>query len=89
MIPTTRSAPCGRSASTSTRSASSPGSNAHVGIGSDLDGFIKPTVAGIDDADDLARLRGPLAEAYPDDFEAILCGNAVRVLRSAYRGRGG
>jgi microsomal dipeptidase-like Zn-dependent dipeptidase len=63
------------------------GSNDFVGIGSDLDGFIKPTMAGIDDADDLAKLRDPLAEAYPDDVEAILSGNAVRALRRAYRGR--
>lgn len=59
------------------------GSNEHVGIGSDLDGFIKPTLAGIEDADDLAKLRGPLAAAYPDDVDKILGGNAVRVLRAA------
>jgi microsomal dipeptidase-like Zn-dependent dipeptidase len=63
------------------------GSNAHVGIGSDLDGFIKPTVAGIDDVDDLATLRRPLADAYPDDVDAILSGNAIDALRHAYRGR--
>jgi microsomal dipeptidase-like Zn-dependent dipeptidase len=65
------------------------GSHRHVGIGSDLDGFIKPTVAGIEDVDDLAKLRGPLADAYPDDVEAIVSGNAVRALRCAYRGRPG
>ena len=65
------------------------GSLAHVGIGSDLDGFIKPTMAGIDDVDDLAKFREPLADAYPDDVDAILSGNAVRVLRRAYRGRPG
>ena len=65
------------------------GSLAHVGIGSDLDGFIKPTMAGIDDVDDLAKFRAPLADAYPDDVDAILSGNAVRVLRRAYRGRPG
>jgi microsomal dipeptidase-like Zn-dependent dipeptidase len=58
------------------------GSNDHVGIGSDLDGFIKPTVAGIEDVADLARLRAPLAEAYPEDVAKILGGNAVRVLRA-------
>lgn len=63
------------------------GSNAYVAIGSDLDGFIKPTVAGIDDVDDLASLRGPLADAYPEDVDAILSGNAIDVLRRAYRGR--
>jgi microsomal dipeptidase-like Zn-dependent dipeptidase len=63
------------------------GSHNHVAIGSDLDGFIKPTVGGIDYADDLDRLREPLAQAYPRDHQAILSGNAVRVLRKALAGR--
>jgi microsomal dipeptidase-like Zn-dependent dipeptidase len=63
------------------------GSHAYVGIGSDLDGFIKPTVAGIDDVDDLANLRAPLMRTYPDDVDAILHGNALRALRKAYAGR--
>ncbi len=63
------------------------GSHAHVGIGSDLDGFIKPTVAGIDNADDLAKFREPLAMEYGPDAAAILGGNAERVLRKALRAR--
>jgi microsomal dipeptidase-like Zn-dependent dipeptidase len=57
--------------------------NAHVGIGSDLDGFIKPTVAGIDTAGDLATLVAPLRRAYGDDADAILSGNAIRVAKTA------
>jgi microsomal dipeptidase-like Zn-dependent dipeptidase len=57
--------------------------NAHVGIGSDLDGFIKPTVAGIDTAGDLATLVAPLQRAYGDDAEMILSGNAINVAKSA------
>jgi microsomal dipeptidase-like Zn-dependent dipeptidase len=57
--------------------------NAHVAIGSDLDGFIKPTVAGIERAGDLATLVTPLREAYGDDAEMILSGNALRVARKA------
>ena len=57
--------------------------NAHVAIGSDLDGFIKPTVAGIETAADLATLEQPLRDAYGDDAEAILSGNAMRVARRA------
>jgi microsomal dipeptidase-like Zn-dependent dipeptidase len=64
------------------------GSHHHVGIGSDLDGFIKPTVGGIEYADDLGKLAGPLQAAYPDDAEAILCGNAMRVLGRALAARG-
>jgi microsomal dipeptidase-like Zn-dependent dipeptidase len=63
------------------------GSNDHVGIGSDLDGFIKPTLAGIENADDLGKLREPLARAYPDDVEKILSGNALRALRTAFPAR--
>jgi microsomal dipeptidase-like Zn-dependent dipeptidase len=57
--------------------------NAHVGIGSDLDGFIKPTVAGIETAGDLATLVEPLRRAYGDDAEMILSGNALNVAKTA------
>jgi microsomal dipeptidase-like Zn-dependent dipeptidase len=57
------------------------GSHAHVGIGSDLDGFIKPTMSGIEAAEDLAGLERPLREAYPGAAEAILAHNAQRVVR--------
>jgi microsomal dipeptidase-like Zn-dependent dipeptidase len=57
--------------------------NAHVGIGSDLDGFIKPTVAGIGTAGDLATLEAPLRDAFGDDAEMILSGNALRVAKAA------
>ena len=53
--------------------------NAHVGFGTDLDGFIKPTVAGIESVADMATLVEPLREAYGDDLEAICGGNAMRV----------
>lgn len=60
--------------------------NAHVAIGSDLDGFIKPTMAGIETASDLATLEAPLREAYGEDAEMILSGNAMRVARQALGG---
>jgi microsomal dipeptidase-like Zn-dependent dipeptidase len=58
-----------------------------VGIGSDFDGFIKPTVEGIESAADLSKLREPLVEAYGQDADAILGGNAERVLRKMLRRR--
>jgi microsomal dipeptidase-like Zn-dependent dipeptidase len=61
--------------------AAAAGSPAHVGIGSDFDGFIKPTAGGLEKIADLALLRDPLAELYPADVDAILAGNALRVLR--------
>ena len=57
--------------------------NHHVAIGSDLDGFIKPTVAGIDTAGDLLKLDEPLRKAYPADADAILKDNALRMARAA------
>jgi microsomal dipeptidase-like Zn-dependent dipeptidase len=58
------------------------GSHRHTGIGSDLDGFIKPTVGGIESAADLAKLAHPLRETYSEDAKAVLRGNARRVLRT-------
>jgi microsomal dipeptidase-like Zn-dependent dipeptidase len=55
-------------------------SYAHIGIGSDLDGFIKPTMSAIENADDLAKLEVPLHAAYGPHADAILYGNARRVL---------
>lgn len=63
------------------------GTNAHVAFGSDLDGFIKPTVAGIETAADFRRLEAPLREAYGADAEAIFCGNAMRVARRSLAAR--
>lgn len=64
------------------------GSYDNIGIGSDLDGFIKPTVGGIEYADDLRKLAAPLREGYGEAAaEAILHGNARRVLETALAGR--
>jgi microsomal dipeptidase-like Zn-dependent dipeptidase len=65
------------------------GSHAHVAIGSDLDGFIKPTMSGIESAEHLALLEQPLREAYPQDADAILSGNVLRVVRRVLAQREG
>jgi microsomal dipeptidase-like Zn-dependent dipeptidase len=64
------------------RKALGTATNDHVALGTDLDGFIKPTMAGIETAADLRSLEAPLRAAY-DDAEAILSGNALRVARWA------
>ena len=63
------------------------GSNRHVGIGSDLDGFIRPTMSGIEEAKDLGQLDLRLRKAYPADGNAILHDNALRVVRRMFSQR--
>ncbi len=63
------------------------GSHRHAAIGSDFDGFIKPTVAGLESAGDMQRLEGALRERYGDvDGERICSGNALRVLKAGWAG---
>jgi microsomal dipeptidase-like Zn-dependent dipeptidase len=53
----------------------------HVGIGSDLDGFIKPTLAGIETAEDMGRLESALADHYGRaNADSICSENALRLL---------
>ena len=59
------------------------GSFDHVAFGTDLDGFIKPTLTGIERGPDLAKLARWIHELYPADADAILHGNAQRVLSAA------
>jgi microsomal dipeptidase-like Zn-dependent dipeptidase len=54
----------------------------HIAIGTDLDGFAKPTLPGLDRAKDMACLRDELARRYPVDAGKILEDNALRVLRA-------
>jgi membrane dipeptidase len=54
----------------------------HLGLGSDLDGFIKPTLAGIETAEDMAALESALAARYgQENADSICSGNALRLLR--------
>ena len=61
------------------------GSYDHVAIGSDLAGFIKPTLAGFENVDDLKKLTPLLAGRYGGDVaDKITHGNAERVLRALW-----
>ena len=52
-----------------------------MGIGSDLDGFIKPTLAGVETAEDMCKLEVALADRYgPASADQICSGNALRML---------
>jgi microsomal dipeptidase-like Zn-dependent dipeptidase len=61
------------------------GSHAHTAIGTDLDGFIRPTLDGLESASDLTQLEEWIrSSVVADDAEAILHGNAERVLRKTF-----
>jgi len=63
------------------------GSHRHTAIGSDFDGFIKPTLPGVQDMRDMARLERALRDAYGDDeAERICSANALRLLTGYWRG---
>jgi len=63
------------------------GSHDHIAIGSDLDGFIKPVVHGLQTAADLGRLEAALAERHPAAAEGIAHGNVLRVLKASWQRR--
>ena len=56
-------------------------------LGTDIDGFIKPTLAGFENAQDLAKLEAWIRTCAPDDADAILYDNALRVAKVAFAGR--
>jgi len=61
------------------------GSHRHTGIGSDFDGFIKPTMGGLESMSDMRTLEEALRDRYGSaDAEAICSGNALRVLRAGW-----
>jgi microsomal dipeptidase-like Zn-dependent dipeptidase len=64
------------------------GTHEHTAIGTDLDGFIKPTLAGLERAEDLGRLQDWILDSHADAGDAILHANAERVLRQTFRLRG-
>jgi len=62
------------------------GSHRHAAIGSDHDGFIKPTLKGLDDSSELGAIRRDLVAHYGErGGEAIASGNALRLLRGYWR----
>jgi microsomal dipeptidase-like Zn-dependent dipeptidase len=63
------------------------GSHRHTAIGTDFDGFVKPTLPGLEDERDLARLETALVGRYgPDDAELITSANVVRLAHTYWRG---
>ncbi|HUA04022.1 MAG TPA: membrane dipeptidase [Solirubrobacteraceae bacterium] len=61
------------------------GSYDNIGIGSDLDGYIKPALPGLDDMSRMKELQAHLRTRYgAADAEKISGGNALRVLRAEW-----
>jgi microsomal dipeptidase-like Zn-dependent dipeptidase len=61
------------------------GGHRHVALGTDFDGFIKPTLAGLDDMRALTHVERELRARYGDaDADLVLWENALRVLRKAW-----
>jgi microsomal dipeptidase-like Zn-dependent dipeptidase len=60
------------------------GSHRHVAIGTDFDGFIKPTMWELEDMRQMKDLERELRRRYPEDADALLWDNALRVLRTAW-----
>jgi microsomal dipeptidase-like Zn-dependent dipeptidase len=62
------------------------GSNSYVAFGSDLDGWIKPALPGLETLGHMGKLQQELADRYDKDrAEAFTSGNALRVLRTAWQ----
>ena len=56
----------------------------HVALGTDFDGFIKPTMGGLQTSADLKDLERELRAKYPAEADAITSGNVLRVLRKVW-----
>jgi membrane dipeptidase len=63
------------------------GSHRHTAIGTDFDGFVKPTLPGLEDERDLTRVETALIGRYgSDDAELIASGNVLRLAHTYWRG---
>jgi microsomal dipeptidase-like Zn-dependent dipeptidase len=61
------------------------GSHDHAALGSDFDGFIKPTMGGLEHMGHLAGLERKLREHYGEEIaDRLTSGNALRVLRKLW-----
>lgn len=61
------------------------GSHRHVAIGSDFDGFIKPTLPGIEDMRAMRNVEAALRKRYGNaDGDLICSGNALRLLDAGW-----
>jgi len=68
--------------------ASATGGYEHIALGTDFDGFVKPTMTGIEGSGDLWQLEQALVRRYGAEVAAqIAHGNSLRVLRALWPSR--
>jgi microsomal dipeptidase-like Zn-dependent dipeptidase len=60
------------------------GDHRHVAIGTDFDGFIKPTMGGLESMADLSSLEDRLKTTYRADADLIASENVLRVLQKVW-----
>lgn len=62
------------------------GSHDHVAFGTDIDGYIKPALPGLEHLGRMRRLQSALEQQYgPEAAQKFSSGNALRVIRDAWR----
>jgi microsomal dipeptidase-like Zn-dependent dipeptidase len=62
------------------------GSHEHAAIGSDLDGYIKPTLCGLEHMGRMPALAAALSERYGDAVSKLICSeNALRTIRAGWQ----
>jgi microsomal dipeptidase-like Zn-dependent dipeptidase len=62
------------------------GSHDHVAFGSDIDGYIKPALPGLEHLGRMHRLQQALADRYgPDDARKLCSGNALQVIGATWQ----
>jgi membrane dipeptidase len=66
------------------RIAQITGGHLHVAIGTDFDGFIKPTMGGLQSMADLTALEERLKARYGADAELIASANVLRILQKVW-----
>jgi microsomal dipeptidase-like Zn-dependent dipeptidase len=60
------------------------GNHHHTALGTDFDGFIKPTMGGLERMTDLSQLEDALRDQYQEDADLICSENTLRVLRQLW-----
>jgi microsomal dipeptidase-like Zn-dependent dipeptidase len=64
------------------------GSDDHIAFGTDIDGFIKPALPGLEHLGRMGKLQGALKKKYGAAADKFSSENALRVLNAGWKGKG-